>query len=191
MRLPRLRRPSPALVIALLALVAALGGTAYAVKQINGATIRKRSIPGDRIRNNGLTGTQIDESRLGRVPEARNATNSKFALRASAADSSANALNAGNASTLGGNPPGVFQTRVRWAQVDAVGTVGAQSGGISASSSGGGAYVVDFGASVLGRAIVVTPSGTTPRSAAATPTDANHVQVTLSAAGGFYIAVIS
>ena len=76
MRFPRLRRPSPALVIAVLALVVALGGSAYAVSQINGSTIKRRSIPGDRIRNNALTGTQINEARLGRVNEARNAINS-------------------------------------------------------------------------------------------------------------------
>jgi len=135
---PRGRKPSacafpgsadrrPALVVAVLALVVALGGTAYAVKQINGSTIKQRSIPGDRIRNNALTGTQINEARLGRVNEARNATNSKFALRSSAADSAANALNAGNASALAGNPPSAFQGRIRWAVVSAAGTVLDQS----------------------------------------------------------------
>src|SRR5256885_400802 len=126
MRIPRFRRPSPALVIALLALVVALGGTAYAVKQINGSTIKQRSIPGDRIRNNALTGTQINEARLGRVNEARNATNSKFALRSSAADSAANALNAGSARSadaLAGSPPAAFQGRIRWALIDGAGNV--------------------------------------------------------------------
>jgi hypothetical protein len=207
MRLPRLRRPSPALVIAVLALLVALGGSAYAVKQINGSTIKKRSIPGDRLRNNALTGTQINEARLGRVNEARNATNSKFALRASAADSAGNALNAGNANTLAGIPPGAFQGRIRWAQVDSAGNVLAQSGGIASPAAHSGAtYVLDFGASLLGKGIVVTPNGTAAASTAAAPcggpggglascfagNDANHVQVTVGGAGGgFYVAVIS
>src|ERR1700716_654762 len=146
MRFPRLRRPSPALAIAVLALVVALGGSAYAVRQINGATIKVRSIPGNRIANNALTGTQINEARLGRVNEAKNATNSKFALRASVADSAANALNAGNASALGGFPPSAFQARIRWAIVNSSGAVLDQSGGIAVAGHSGNTYTLDFGA---------------------------------------------
>jgi hypothetical protein len=210
MRTPRFRRPSPALVIAVLALVVALGGTAYAVKQINGSTIKQRSIPGDRIRNNALTGTQINEARLGRVNEARNATNSKFALRSSAADSAANALNAGNASALGGNPASAFQGRIRWALVSGLGAVIDQSGGIApftTHNGGTGTYVVDFGASVGGKALIVTENGTTaPTTApAAAPcggagagatncpaavNDANHARVQLGSDGAFYVSVV-
>jgi hypothetical protein len=207
MRIPRFRRPSPALVIAVLALVVALGGTAYAVKQINGSTIKPRSIPGDRIRNNALTGTQINEARLGRVNEARNATNSKFALRSSAADSAANALDAGNASALGGNPPSAFQGRIRWAVISTAGTVLDQSGGIASPvPHSGGTYVIDFGADLSRKALLVTPNGTAPPAASAAPcggslpgavtcsvgvNDANHAQVTISGgAGPFYIAVL-
>jgi hypothetical protein len=207
MRIPRFRRPSPALVIAVLALVVALGGTAYAVKQINGSTIKPRSIPGDRIRNNALTGTQINEARLGRVNEARNATNSKFALRSSAADSAANALNAGNASALAGNPPSAFQGRIRWAVISAAGTVLDQSGGIASPvPHSGGTYVIDFGADLSRKALLVTPNGTAAPAASAAPcggslpgavtcsvgvNDANHAQVTISGgAGPFYIAVL-
>jgi len=211
MRLPRLRRPSPALVIAVLALLAALGGSAYAVRQINGSTIKKRSIPGDRIRNNALTGTQINEARLGRVNEARNATNSKFALRASAADSAANALNAGSASSLAGLPPGAFQGRIRWALVSSSGAVIDQSGGIAPTAThtaGTGTYVLDFGASVVGKALLVTANGTTAPAAApaAAPcggvgagstscaagvNDGNHARVQLGTDGAFYISVVS
>jgi hypothetical protein len=208
MRSSRLRRPSPALVVAVLALVVALGGSAYAVRQINGTTIKPRSIPGDRIRNKALTGTQINVARLGRVNEARNANNSKFALRASAADSSANALNAGNArnaDALSGNPAGAFQTRVRWALVGSTGTVLAQSGGVAspAAHPSGGVYVVDFGASLVGKALLVTPNGANPTTAAAAPcgggtggvscsvnNDANHAQIQLGTNSPFYISVI-
>jgi hypothetical protein len=207
MRIPRFRRPSPALVIAVLALVVALGGTAYAVKQINGSTIKKRSIPGDRIRNNALTGTQINEARLGRVNEARNATNSKFALRSSAADSAANALNAGNASALAGNPPSAFQGRIRWAVIATDGRVLDQSGGIAPALRSGNTYVIDFGADLSRKALLVTPNGSNALAASAAPcggslpgavtcsppgvNDANHGQVTIGASGGpFYIAVL-
>jgi hypothetical protein len=210
MRFLRLRRPSPALVIAVLALVVALGGSAYAVSQINGSTIKRRSIPGDRIRNNALTGTQINEARLGRVNEARNATNSKFALRSSAADSAGNALNAGSArsaDTLAGIPPGAFQGRIRWALVDAAGNVVDQSGGIASPAvHSGPTYVIGFGADLSRKALLVTPDGAGALPASAAPcggalpgavscapagtNDATHAQVTVGTSGGpFYIAV--
>lgn len=197
MRFPRLRRPSPAFAIAVLALVVALGGSAYAVRQINGATIKVRSIPGNRIANNALTGTQINEAKLGRVNEARNATNSKFALRASAADSAGNALNAGSArsaDTLAGSPPTAFQGRIRWAVVSSTGTVVDQSGGIAspaAHTSGSPTYVIDFGADLSHKALLVTPNGATAQPVAAQVTDPTHAQVTVGTAGGsFYIAVV-
>jgi hypothetical protein len=210
MRFPRLRRPSPALAIAVLALVVALGGSAYAVRQINGATIKVRSIPGNRIANNALTGTQINEARLGRVNEARNATNSKFALRASAADSAANALNAGNASALGGFPVSAFQGRIRWALVDGTGNVLDQSGGIATPAlHNSGSYVIDFGADLSRKALLVTsnannPSpvtvsaapcgGSLPGAVSCSPAgvnDHNHARVTVGGASAlFYIAVL-
>jgi hypothetical protein len=195
MRFLRLRRPSPALAIAVLALVVALGGSAYAVRQINGATIRIRSIPANRIANNALTGTQINEARLGRVNEARNATNSKFALRASAADSAANALNAGSArsaDTLAGSPPTAFQGRIRWALVSSAGTVIDQSGGIApATVHTGGTYVIDFGVDLSHKALLVTPNGAAPQPVSAQVNDPTHAQVTIGNSGGsFYIAVV-
>ena len=197
MRFPRLRPPSPALAIAVLALVVALGGSAYAVSQINGSTIKRRSIPGDRIRNNALTGAQINEARLGRVNEAKNATNSKFALRASAADSAGNALNAGSArsaDTLAGSLPSAFQGRIRWAVVNASGTVVDQSGGIASPAvhtGGSSTYVIDFGADLSHKALLVTPNGPTAQPVSAQVNDSTHAQVTVGSSGGaFYIAVL-
>src|SRR5205823_5595453 len=148
----------------------ALGSSAYAVSRINGTSIRPRSIPADRVRRNALTGTEINEAKLGRVNEARNATNSKFALRAAAADSAANALSAGNAltagsagnaSALGGSPPGAFQGRVRWALVSLTGTVLDQSGGVGTvtHTAASHVYVVDFGSTLAHAALLATPNG--------------------------------
>ncbi len=75
----RFCRPSPALVVATLALVVALGGTAFAAPirrlaaSIDGSTIKDHSIAGVKLKNDTLTGTQIKESRLGTVPHAANA----------------------------------------------------------------------------------------------------------------------
>jgi hypothetical protein len=79
----RLRRPSPALVIAVIALVIALGGGAYAALRIGSKQIVNNSVRSKDVRNRTLTGRdlafdslggrQIDEPRLGRVPRAANA----------------------------------------------------------------------------------------------------------------------
>jgi hypothetical protein len=66
-------------VVATLALVVALGGTAFAAPirrlaaSINGATIKNHSIAGVKLKNNTVTGTQVKESALATVPHAANA----------------------------------------------------------------------------------------------------------------------
>ncbi len=99
----RTRRPSAALLISILALLAALDGPAlasdavgFASRVISGKNIKKRSISGIRLRNNTLTGTQIDEAKLGPVPAATNATN---AVNAVTAVNAATATSAGRAMT--------------------------------------------------------------------------------------------
>src|SRR6266508_992876 len=56
-----------------LAVFVALGGSSYAAFTINGSTIKNRSIAGKKLRHNTLTGVQIKESQLGRVPRAKRA----------------------------------------------------------------------------------------------------------------------
>lgn len=64
------RRPSPSMVVSLIALFIALGGSAYALT-ITGGDVRNGSLTGKDVRRNSLTGTQIRESRVGKVPKAR------------------------------------------------------------------------------------------------------------------------
>lgn len=72
--LHRLRsRLTYANVTSTLALFIALGGSSYAALTINGETIKNRSISAKKLRPNTLTGVQIKESRLGRVPRAKTA----------------------------------------------------------------------------------------------------------------------
>jgi hypothetical protein len=83
MRIPA-RRPSPAMVVALIALFVALGGVGYAAATIgtndikNGAVtskkIRNRTIRNFDVRRQTLTGSRIKESTLGPVPEANGLT---------------------------------------------------------------------------------------------------------------------
>lgn len=86
----RPRKPSPAMLVALLALFIALGGSSYAISQISGRQLKNRSVPAKKLKLNSLTGKEIRESRLGLV---------RRAMRAASAD---RAATAGNADTVDG-----------------------------------------------------------------------------------------
>jgi hypothetical protein len=95
-------RPSPAMVVACLALAIALGGTSYAAvslpkNSVGTKQLRNNAVTSAKVKKNALTGADILESRLGRVPSATSALNAT------------NAVNAGAASGLPG-PLGSGQT---------------------------------------------------------------------------------
>jgi len=60
-------------IVALLALFLALGGSVYAASKINGKSIKKQSVPGNRLKPDSVTSTQVNESSLAQVPSAANA----------------------------------------------------------------------------------------------------------------------
>ena len=78
----RLRRPSPALIISLIALFISMGGVSYGLatgsidgreiknSTIRGKDVRNSSLTGGDVRNNALTGADVRESSLGPVPVA-------------------------------------------------------------------------------------------------------------------------
>src|SRR5262245_47440253 len=72
-----LKRPhahlSPSMAVSLLALFVALSGTSYAALKLNGKSIKKGTIPANRLKANSVIGRQVNEARLGQVPSARNA----------------------------------------------------------------------------------------------------------------------
>lgn len=98
-----MRRPSAPLVISMVALFAALGGTSYAAAKITGKEIAKKTITGGNVATKTLSGKkmkldtlggdQINEAKLGPVPNADHATN---------ADTATNAGTAANADKLDG-----------------------------------------------------------------------------------------
>ena len=118
-----LRRQGPALVIAGLALIVALGGTVYAAGKVNGRTIKVKSLPGNRLTvgsvpgnrlkpgalkgsqlaPGSITGIQIDTSTLGQVPSAFHA---ETADSAHDSETALNAANAENAKTVNGYQAG-------------------------------------------------------------------------------------
>ncbi len=154
-----LRRQAPALVIAAIALVAALGGTVYAAARIDGHSIKAKSLPGNRLAPGSLpgnrlmpgaiagsrlapgsiTGTQIDSATLGQVPTAVHAD-----LADSARDSitALNAVNAVNATTVNGHSAGCGSgTRTFagacWQTAYSEAAVSAPAAAISCANQGG------------------------------------------------------
>ena len=66
----RICRPSPALFVAILALVFAMSGVAVAVTHGGDSLITARTLSGNRLRLNTVTGAEVNESKLGQVPKA-------------------------------------------------------------------------------------------------------------------------
>jgi hypothetical protein len=96
-------RPSPAIVVAVLALVAAVAGTAVAADPVANTAVSKKKTK------------KIATKQAQKV-----------------FDASIGGATVANAENLGGEPPDAYQRRVQWALVNATGTsILQQSGGIS------------------------------------------------------------
>ena len=118
--------PSPALVIAVVALFVALGGSVYAAAKIDGKAIKVKSLPGNRLKPRSvpanrlkpgvlnalsgstaqITGAEINELTLGQVPEAAHAETAGRAQSAVEAETAQNAIHAVNAGTVNGHSAG-------------------------------------------------------------------------------------
>jgi hypothetical protein len=85
----RPRRPSPALIVSIIALVVALGGTSYAAlalpknsvgtkqlkkRAVTAPKLKANAVGSSKVRNDSLKGSDILESSLGAVPSATNAS---------------------------------------------------------------------------------------------------------------------
>jgi len=68
------------MVVAVIALIVALAGTAYAAQSINGGAIKKQTIGGGKLKQKTLTGFQINTNKLGVVPAAKRAAHTYWAV---------------------------------------------------------------------------------------------------------------
>jgi len=94
-----LRRPSPAIVVSVVALLVALGGTAYA-----GITLGKNSVGSKQLKNNAVTSSKIKNGAVttkklknGAITSSKINTSGLTVPHASSADAATNATNAQNA----------------------------------------------------------------------------------------------
>jgi hypothetical protein len=106
---PFARRPSPAMLVALAALVLATGLPAEAAKRLNGAllkpgsvkgsALRDRTIKGNKIADDTIRGGQVAESSLGPVPRSAKADQADFATNAGFAQNAGTSAEATHAAT--------------------------------------------------------------------------------------------
>ena len=157
-----LRRQAPALLVACVVLIAALGGTVYAAKKakkIDGKTIKAKSLPGNRVEPGSLpanrlkpgaltgsalapgsiTGVQVDASTLGQVPSAVHADNADSARDAQTA---LNAVNAIDAVKVNGHSAGCKSTTrffagACWQSLGSEAAVSAPAAALSCATQGG------------------------------------------------------
>jgi len=74
----RLSRPSPALIVAIIALVISMGGTGYAAftlprDSVGTKQLKNGAVTAAKVKRHSLTGAQINLKKLGTVPAARDA----------------------------------------------------------------------------------------------------------------------
>lgn len=132
-------RPKPAMLVAMLALVAALGGTSYAALSIDSKNIENDAVKGRHVdagalkgkdlKDDTLGGDQIAESKLGSVPAA---------------------------DTLGGQT--AADQKVRWLLLNEAGQIEDQSGGfavLDAYQTNQNVYI-DAGESLVGKGLTAT-----------------------------------
>lgn len=70
-RIWRMRLPSPAMIVALVALGLATSGSATALALVTSADIKNDTIKSVDVHKNALTGADIAEAKLGKVPNAK------------------------------------------------------------------------------------------------------------------------
>jgi hypothetical protein len=74
----RVSRPSPALIVAVIALIISMGGTGYAAftlprDSVGTKQLKNGAVTAAKVKRHSLTGAQINVKKLGTVPAARNA----------------------------------------------------------------------------------------------------------------------
>ena len=161
----RYRLPSPAFVIALVALFAALGGTSFAATKVIAAKHKdakadtklvKKLAPSLSVKHAKTANSATTAATAANATHATSADSATNATHATSADSATSATTASNANALGGSAPSAYQKAVLWAEIEGDGTIDAQSGGITVTHSFTGEYYVHFGSTVAGHAISAT-----------------------------------
>jgi hypothetical protein len=154
-----IRRQAPALLVACIALVVALGGSVYAASKINGKAIKVKSLPGnrlalasvpgnrlkpgaisgDKLAPGSIGGNQIDTATLAQVPSAVHADNADSARDAQTALNAVNAIDAlkVNGHSAGCKPPARFFAGACWQSETSAAAVTATAAALACATQGG------------------------------------------------------
>jgi hypothetical protein len=133
MRLLRRFHPSPATVIASLALFVALGGTGYAVTRLPANSVTTRQVV-----NHSLLGVDFKAGQIPRGPQGP-------------------AGPAGPAGPQGPAGPAGGSAASKWALIRGDGGIVTQSGGITlAAHPSSGTYILNFGSAVAGKPLIAS-----------------------------------
>jgi hypothetical protein len=154
-----LRRQAPALIVACVALVAALGGTVYAAAKINGKAIKVKSLPGNRLAlksipsnrlrpgalaatlhaPGSIAGSLIDTATLGQVPSALHADSADSAQDAQTALNAVNAIDAVkvNGHSAGCTSSARFFAGACWQTATSGAAVSAPAAALACATQGG------------------------------------------------------
>lgn len=136
MRVLKSLTPSPAMVIACVALLLVLGGTGYAASQ----ALPRNSVTSVQVKDRSLLARDFKAGQIPRGPRG-------LAGPAGPAGPQGPAGPAGTGGTAA----------IKWALVRADGGIAAQSGGITlAAKPSSGTYILSFGAAVTGKAILAS-----------------------------------
>lgn len=108
-------RPTPALVVAFVALFAAMGGIGYSAVKLKAHSVKTKNIKDAAVTTDKIADGAVTTPKLAPDAVAPNAKNAAYAAIAAHA---ANATNAANAMRLGGAAPGECQTG--WLKASAV-----------------------------------------------------------------------
>jgi hypothetical protein len=137
-------RPSPAMVIACIALVFAMTGAGYAAGMLGPNTVgtkqlKKNAVISSKVKNRSLLAVDFKSGQLPRGAQGPQGTQGAQGPQ-------------GPQGVQGPAGPGA-----RWAVVQPNGTIVLQSGGITSTHTGTGTYRLDFGSDVSRQLILVSP----------------------------------
>lgn len=124
-------RPSPAMVVACIALSVALGGTSVAAIQalprnsVGTKQLKNNAVTSPKVKNNSITGADVNEGTFGTVPLATNATTATNATNATSATNASNADKLDNIDSTGFVRPGSAEA---WHEIGAPGEPAFQGG---------------------------------------------------------------
>lgn len=129
------RRPTPAFVVAIIALFVSMGGVSYGVAtgSIDGREIKNNSITGKDLRNNSVTASEIKRRSLDgtdiKIDRVGGNAVKEEGLDSSKLGKVASATAADSATALGGKSAADLDTR--WALINESGAIEAQTGGFT------------------------------------------------------------